>query len=115
MGKARGEGHDILESKYALRTPQGVEKLLRDKHFLLSRAYYRGDMDAIDIIIDAKRAIIKSRLTEKQERSIYLLFELDYDQKTAAAILDVDTSTLSRNKHAAVKKIAKVFDKWNYS
>lgn len=114
-GKAMGADQAALDEKYALRTPKGVEKLLRDKYYLLSRAYTRGDMAAVDILIDSEIAIERGGLTEKQRATIDLLYEKDYDQKQAAKVLNVDSSTLSRNKQAAIKKIARVFDEWNYN
>jgi DNA-directed RNA polymerase specialized sigma subunit len=109
-----GEEHDKLERKYVLSTEKGVENLLKDRHHLHSRAVERGDMAAVDILIDMESAVELADLTQKQRETVVLLFDHDLEQKTAAKIIGIDTSTLTRNKQAAIKKITRIFNEWNY-
>jgi DNA-directed RNA polymerase specialized sigma subunit len=110
----RGEEHDKLESKYALTTIKGVDRLLKDTHNLRSRAVERGEMAAVDILIDMELAISKAKLTERQQETVDLLYEYDLEGKRAAELMGIDSSTLSRNKQAALKKIVRVYKDWNY-
>jgi len=109
-----GSEHQKYEQKYAFYTDKGIQRLLKDIHKLRIRAFEKGDIAAVDIQIDLSLAIKAANLTEKQELAITYLYEDDMKQSDAAKRLCIDESTLSRNKEAALEKIAKVYREWNY-
>jgi DNA-directed RNA polymerase specialized sigma subunit len=110
----KGSEHDSYESIYALNTPKGVGRLLKDMHKLHSRAYEQGDYAAIDILVDMEQAIEKAELTDRQDQAVDYLYRKDFEQGEAAKELGVDGSTLSRHRKAALTKIAAVYREWNY-
>jgi len=109
-----GSEHDKYEQKYSFYTTAGVGRLLKDFHKLKIRAYEKGDIAAVDIKNDLFLAIESADLTEKQRQAIHLLYIVDMDNGSAAKKLGIDSSTLSRNKKAALRKIVEVFRFWNY-
>lgn len=111
----KGEGHAQYEEKYALHTSKGVGRLLKDIHKLEIRAYEKGDMAAVDIMIDLTSAIEQADLTQKQRDAIHYVYELDLEQGPASEKLGIHFSTLSRNLKAALGKIARVYQLWKYN
>lgn len=108
-------GTKKYEMKYTLDTAEGVEKLLEDTHKIRSRALERGDMAAIDLLVDLESAIEIAPLTDKQRRAITLYYENDLSQEETAKRMGCDTSTVSRHRKAALKHITKVYKDWNYN
>jgi DNA-directed RNA polymerase specialized sigma24 family protein len=106
--------HKRYEQTYDFYSTDGIERLLRDIHKLQSRAYEKGDFAAIDITVDLNHAINAAGLTDKQREAIDYLYIQDMKIDDAAKLIGVNKSTLSRNKEAALRKIAAVFKKWNY-
>lgn len=110
----KGSEHKKYEQKYQFYTSKGIGRLLKDFHKLRNRAFEKGDIAAIDITLDLKTAIKAAKLTDKQAEALFYLYELDMKQGDAAELLGIDDSTLSRNKAAALEKIAQVYKSWNY-
>ncbi|MFB5568647.1 sigma factor-like helix-turn-helix DNA-binding protein [Bacillus cereus] len=108
-------GTKKYEVKYTLDTTEGVEKLLEDTHKIRSRALDRGDMAAIDLLVDLESAIELAPLTDKQRRVVELYYKNDLSQKATAALMDCDTSTVSRHRKAALKHITNVYKQWEYN
>lgn len=103
------------ENKYTLSTTKGVKSLLKDIHALNSRAFERGDMAAIDLLVDLQDAITQANLTDKQRTSILYYYFKDQDQETTAKHMGCDTSTESRHRKAALERIKNVYIKWEYN
>lgn len=108
-------GTKKYEIKYTLDTTEGVEKILEDTHKIRSRAFERGDMAAIDLLVDLEAAIELAPLTDKQRTAITLYYEKDYSQETTAKHMGCDTSTVSRHRKAAIKHITDVYKQWEYN
>lgn len=111
----KGASAKRYESKYTLSTTKGVAKLLRDYHTLRSRAYERGDMAAIDIIVDLQTALKVAGLTDRQRESITYYYLQDRDQEETAKRMKCDISTESRHRRAALERITAVYIKWQYN
>lgn len=109
-----GAEHKQYEQKYDFYSKEGIERLLRDTHKLHIRAFERGDMAAVDIMLDMELAIERAGLTDKQRQAIELLFEKDLKLKDAAALQGIEHSTLSRNKSSAITKLSNVYREWEY-
>lgn len=94
-----------------MATPKGVYMLLREKHHIAVRRF-SGDFKAADLLLDLGQAVAEAQLTGRQQETIFLLFELDLTQQEAAQRMGITQHTVSANLHAALKKIAKVYDRW---
>lgn len=117
MGKTNhvhGIDHRLYEQTYQFYTVKGIGRLLSDIPKLKVRAYDHGDMAAIDIMIDLRKAIQLANLTEKQKQALDLLYNRELGVGEAAEYLGIDASTISRTRKAALTKIANVFREWKY-
>mgnify|MGYP000940852541 CR=1 FL=1 len=65
------------EQRYALDSPAGVKRLLRDYHALVERQY-DGDYDAVILLVDLATAIEKAGLTERQREALTLVYSRTY-------------------------------------
>lgn len=106
--------HMRFEQSYQFYNAKGIDRLLRDFPKLRLKAYETGDMAAVDIRLDLERAIQIADLTEKQARTMDLIYNHDMTATEAAEYLGVDTSTVSRTRKTALNKIAAVYRLWNY-
>jgi DNA-directed RNA polymerase specialized sigma24 family protein len=111
----KGAATKKYENKYTLSTVKGIKSLLKDINTLNSRAYERGDMAAIDLIVDLRSAIGIAGLTERQITSINQYYFRDQDQETTAKFMGCDISTESRHRKAALERIKNVFQQWEYN
>lgn len=91
-----------------------VAVLLQDRPRLSSRRYV-GDYTASDILIDLDRAIRLAQLTERQAQVIEFVFELDMTQEAAAIAMQVSQVAVSKTLSGACKRIAHVFQSWDYN
>lgn len=67
------------------------------------------------LLTDVKKAIEEADLTEIQAEAVRLYYFEGYTLQEVADIGDVkDRSTASRSVKSAIKKIAKVFEEWDY-
>jgi len=98
---------------YALSTPAGVKKLLRDRHKIASRRY-SGDAAASDILLDLNSAIDAAGLTDRQAEAVAYVYGLDTTQGQAARILGVSREAVKDLLFQATKRIAAVYRRWNY-
>lgn len=106
--------HRRYEQTYQFYNEKGINRLLKDFHNLKIRAYDRGDMAAIDIRLDLEKAIELAQLTDRQKEVLDLIFNRDMKIEDVAALLGVDSSTVSRTKKAGLTRIARVYRDWKY-
>lgn len=111
----KGAAAKKYDSKYTLCTTKGVKALLRDIHALNSRAYERGDMAAIDLLVDLDTAIRGANLTGRQEATINFYYKEDCDQEETAKRMGCDITTESRHRKVAVERITGIYQKWQYN
>lgn len=100
--------------KYALNSPNGVGRLLRDIHRLRSARFERGDYAASDILIDLDSAIVAANLTVRQRLAIYYTYEADLKHEDVAPMLDVSRRAVGFHVTAGLTKIAAIFSAWEY-
>src|SRR5690606_18407962 len=98
---------------YALSTPAGVKKLLRDRHKIASRRY-SGDTAASDILLDLHSAIDAAGLTDRQAEAVGWVYGVDITQGAAARIMGVSREAVKDLLFQATKRIAAVYRRWNY-
>ena len=109
--------HDITEKgrqlseRYALDSPAGVRKLLRDYYALIERQYL-GDYDATVILIDLAEAIERARLTRRQRQALYYVYVRDLTQEKAAEEIGIARNTLTEALARAEAAIAEQFEYW---
>jgi DNA-directed RNA polymerase specialized sigma24 family protein len=116
MGAVRFDieaGHRQKEEIYALDTVEGVHCLLRDYHEISERRY-KGDLAAVDILIDLGRAIKRARLTPRQREAMNLYYIRCLTQEEAADVMGIEQHTLTAHLRGGVKKVAAVFARWKY-
>lgn len=98
---------------YALSTPAGVKKLLRDRHKIAARRY-SGDIAASDILLDLHSAIDTAGLTDRMAEAVAYVYGLDTTQGAAAKLLGVSREAVKDLLFQATKRIAAVYRRWNY-
>ena len=98
---------------YALSSPAGVKKLLRDRHKIASRRY-AGDTAASDILLDLHSAIDTAGLTDRMAEAVAYVYGLDTTQGAAARIMGVSREAVKDLLFQATKRIAAVYRRWNY-
>ena len=110
--------HDIsekgrqLSERYALDSPAGVRKLLRDYYPLIERQYL-GDYDATVILIDLAEAIERARLTRRQRQALYYVYVRDLTQEKAAEHMNgVTRQNVADLLAKAEAAIAEQFEAW---
>lgn len=85
---------------------QTVPKLLEQR--------YKGDYEAVDILLDLDRAFYLANLTYRQKLAIFMVDILGYRLNETAVFLGVDVSTLSRTRKAGLLKVATIYFDWKY-
>jgi RNA polymerase sigma factor (sigma-70 family) len=116
MGAVRFDieaGHRQKEEIYALDTVEGVHCLLRDYHEISERRY-KGDLAAVDILIDLGRAIKRARLTPRQREAMNLYYLKCLTQEEGAEVMGVSQKTFDQHLRGGVKKVTAVFKRWQY-
>src|SRR5690625_3788276 len=110
--------HDITEKgrqlseRYALDSPTGVRKLLRDYYALIERQYL-GDYDATVILVDLAEAIERARLTRRQRQALYYVYMRDLTQEKAAEEIGLSgKAAVSLRLRRAEEAIAEQFEYW---
>jgi predicted DNA-binding protein (UPF0251 family) len=98
---------------YTLSTPQGVRSLLRDRH-VIGALRFNGDTDASCINIDLHSAIESASLTDRQAEAIAWVYGKDVTQTETARIMGVGQDSVSDFVNGACKRIAAVYERWNY-
>lgn len=98
---------------YALSTPAGVKRLLRDRHRIASRRF-SGDTAASDIIIDLHSAMNTAGLTDRQTEAVAWVFGADATQARAAEIMGITREGVKDLVEIAARRIADVYKRWNY-
>lgn len=98
---------------YALSSPAGVKKLLRDRHHIASRRY-KGDTAASDILIDLHSAINSAGLTDRQTEAVAWVYGVDVTQSKAAEIMGISQKNVNEYLEIAVGRIVDVYKRWNY-
>ncbi|MFZ4454313.1 hypothetical protein [Salibacterium aidingense] len=105
------EKERALEARYALDSPAGVRKILRDYHALLERQY-KGDYDAVVILNDLQRAVDQAQLTRRQRQAVYYVYVRDLTQSDAGKAIGVAQHSLAGLLARAEAEIAAVFEAW---
>lgn len=98
-----------LETEYPLDTPQGVNALLSNYHYVRSAAIDKGDFDAINMLIDFEIAYSKIKVTRRQKRAMQLVYFADLTQKEAGAIMGVSQQAVQQLLNNVVNKIAEQY------
>ncbi|AHD06461.1 hypothetical protein [Paenibacillus larvae] len=99
---------------YALNTPKGVARLLRDRYRIAERRF-KGDTAASDILIDLSSAIESAGLTQRQAEALALVHgKWQLTQSEAAEVMDVKQPMISQLLREVYGKLAAIYRKWNY-
>jgi predicted DNA-binding protein (UPF0251 family) len=99
------------EQRYALDSPAGVKRLLRDYHALVSRQY-TGDYDAVILLTDLWSAVESAKLTDRQRQALTLYFVEDLRMEDVGKRMGIRKHTASLYVKAALTKIAAVYERW---
>lgn len=86
--------------------PTGVRSFFSDYWKLHRRAYESSDFDALNVIIDAKKAIDGARLTQKQRSALHKVFIEGMTQEQAAEVLGITQPSLNERIDTAINRIA---------
>lgn len=111
--------HDIHEKerkydeRYALDSPAGVRKLLRDYYALVERQYL-GDYDATVILTDLRQAIELARLTRRQRQAVYYVYVRDLTQADAGEAMSLAQQNVGDLLARAEADIAAIYEYWGW-
>lgn len=99
---------------YALNTPKGVARLLRDRYRIAERRF-KGDTAASDILIDLASAIESAGLTQRQAEALALVHgKWQLTQSEAAEVMGVKQQVVSEFLREVYGKLVAICRKWNY-
>ncbi|AXF39841.1 RNA polymerase subunit sigma [Paenibacillus phage Ley] len=99
---------------YALNTPKGVARLLRDRYRIAERRF-KGDTAASDILIDLSSAIESAGLTQRQAEALALVHgKWQLTQSEAAEVMGVKQQVVSQFLREVYGKLAAIYRKWSY-
>jgi predicted DNA-binding protein (UPF0251 family) len=99
---------------YALNTPKGVARLLRDRYRIAERRF-KGDTAASDILIDLSSAIESAGLTQRQAEALALVHgKWQLTQSEAAEVMGVGQRSVSQMITEVNGKLAAIYRRWNY-
>lgn len=90
---------------YSEITPQSVDRILRDYHVIVERAY-KGDIDAIAIVDELNEAIRCARLSERQARVLKLVYFDGLTQREVARLLRCSQKAVSHLLRETRKRIS---------
>ena len=90
---------------YSEITPQSVDRILRDYHVIVERAY-KGDIDAIAIVDELNEAIRCARLSERQARVLKLVYFDGLTQREVARLLGCSQKAVSHLLRETRKRIS---------
>jgi len=85
-----------------------VERLFDHYHEIYERQF-KGDYNAVIILIDLADAIERAYLTDRQKAALSLLYIEGFTQPEAAQRMNVTKQTISTLAMTATRKIAKEF------
>jgi RNA polymerase sigma factor (sigma-70 family) len=103
-----------LDAKYpALDNPAGLRILLSDYHALKVRQF-QGDYDAVDILVDLRKAIAMAQLTGRQSEALRLVYEEDLTQEEAGKRLGIAQNSVSEATDRAIDAISEVYFYWSH-
>lgn len=86
-----------------------VKKLLAQHHALYERKF-KGDTDAICILLDLNNAIERAGLTERQREAVFYIYVEDLTQKDAGERMGIRQVTIKEHADGAIDKIARVYE-----
>lgn len=92
-----------------MRTEDIIRAVLLNLDILKEKAY-RGDYDALTLLLDLENAITHAGLTDRQQNVVHLTYYKHRKQKETAKELGVTQQTVSSGKRTAIRKIAKVYE-----
>lgn len=85
-----------------------IKRLFENIHALNERKY-KGDTDAICILLDLERAIELAKLTNRQRQALYYVYIEGMTQKKVGKRLQIDQSKVSVYADNAISKITRVY------
>ncbi|MEV3143577.1 RNA polymerase subunit sigma [Paenibacillus larvae] len=99
---------------YALNTPKGVARLLRDRYRIAERRF-KGDTAASDILIDLSSAIESAGLTQRQAEALALVHgKWQLTHQEAAKVMGVGRRSVTQFVNEVYGKLAAIYKRWNY-
>ncbi|QWI73275.1 sigma-70 family RNA polymerase sigma factor (plasmid) [Bacillus mycoides] len=104
-----------LETKYTVDSEESVERLLEDYYNIESAALSRGDMAAIDLLVDIESAFAQAEMSEEQRLVIQLMYFDLVPAETIAREMGSSRSTVTRRRRAGLEAIRDIFIKWEYN
>lgn len=90
---------------------QLVLQFIGDLYSLYEARYY-GKYSVSDDILVLDKAIQQAELTPRQTDAIRLISE-GYEQSEVAELTGISQQMVSKHFHAAIRKIAEVYERWD--
>lgn len=98
-----------LEILYPMYTIEGVFTFLENYNHIKSSMYYNGDYDALIMLVDFEKALMESKLSEKELQVLTLVFIQDMKRVDVAKMFNVRKQTVQSWLKRAVEKIASYY------
>ncbi|MGM0846872.1 MAG: LuxR C-terminal-related transcriptional regulator [Bacillota bacterium] len=102
-----------LEEKYILYEAKGIKKVIKEFYNIKTRIETKGDFDGVILLVDLEKAIKEANLGNRQSQ-VLELNKIGYKQKEIAEMLGIDRKTVTATFNQACKKIAQVYQDWDY-
>jgi RNA polymerase sigma factor (sigma-70 family) len=98
-----------LEVLYPMHTKEGVETFLEQLPYIQESMYLTGDYDALIMIIDFQTALAASKLSEREQEIINLVFIEDQKRVDVAKLYGVTKQTVQKQIERAINKLANYY------
>lgn len=96
---------------HPLGTVKGVHQFLLTKPELELDVKYKGDISALDLILDFEEAYKKIDLSENQKNIIKLVYNFGLNQKDAGEKMGISQQAVQKNIKNLTLKISEYFTK----
>lgn len=94
-------------TSFSIDQSKMVFNLLHHLHHIREARYYRGDADAVIILLDLYNALQKAKLSRKQKQILFLAYELDAKQEEIGIVLNMSQQAVSYQIKSAIQCILK--------
>lgn len=91
---------------FPLEQPKGVYEFFIQYPEIRTAAAYKGDMDALILIVDFEKALQNVNFTLRQEEALYYVFMKGYNQREAGTQMGVTQQAVQRFLNVATSKVS---------
>jgi hypothetical protein len=98
-----------LEVMFPMDSREGIETFLENINYLHELMFFSGDYDALILLIDFQNAVVNCGLSEKELKTIHLVFIEDMKRVDVAKQFGVTKQTIQKFLERAFDKLANYY------